>query len=292
MYGQELQGQKEQLDFDACLFITARYMAAQNWQLIDARSLVERFWPDLQGRGLQGRQAQEAVERAVWQDYAALLYDSCRRAEDVRADRAWSELHHWMAQQARGIVGQAQEREDVVQEALISLHAAFQSDSLQAPRALWAFALQALRNTAISRHRLRATKKRGQDKVESLEENQERRQSTPPAQSPLTTEPGAPQLRPLEETVINRDRRRQLQAFFEQHLKSELQLTVARAFYLENQTPAEIAALLGKSPHEIRMVKSRIVRTLRSLPPPEMERLLSILDAPSDESQEDTDVNA
>ena len=39
------------------------------------------------------------------------------------------------------------------------------------------------------------------------------------------------------------------------------------------------------------MVKSRIVRTLRALPAPEMDRLLAILDAPPDASQEDTDVN-
>ena len=282
--------EQAQLDFDACLFQTARYMEAQRWKLVDALSLATRFWPELQGRGLRGRRAREALETAVWQNYAEVLYDSCRQPHGADQERAWIELGRWLEEKARGRISHAQEREDVVQEALIRLHDAFEKDALRAPRALWTFALQALLGSSADRWRRRAAQKRGEDRAESLEANEERRDGRALRRQPLTAPPGEPSLRPLEDTVIDRDLRRQLEAFFEEHLKSELQLEVAMAYYLEGHTPAEIAALLHKTPHQVRMVKSRLVRALRALPEKETEQLLAILDAAGDE-EKDYDAN-
>lgn len=280
------------LDRDACIFYTERYLRGQAWGLVDAQSLADRLWPALQNQNLRGEAAKQAVETAVWQDYATVLYDSCRRPQHPLSRQAWTELQGWLEKQARSRVSHENEREEVVQETMIRLHDAFENNGLAAPRALWAFALQTLRNTNIDRHRRRTTQKRDDSKTRSLEEHAEQRHHTAVRPLPVDALPGKRRLRPLEDTVINRDRRRQLDQFFERHLSSDLQLFVARSFFLENQTPAQIAALMQKTPHEVRMIKARVLRTLRALPPSEIDSLLEILGAPYGGEEEDHDAGS
>lgn len=264
--------------FDECQFLVAGYLRAQGWTLIDARTLADRIWSDVGRLNLNGPEAANAVKTATWQHYAAVLYDCCRQADETRRELAWEELRQWLETRARAKIGNEAERQDVVQDTLIRLQALIARDGLQAPRALWALALKTLSNCSISRHRRQTAQKRGAGKVESLAPEGLRREGPGPRRPSLFEPPGDPPLRPLEDLVVNRLQRRQLDAFLAEHLSSDLQLAVARACFLDGLTPVEIAALLQKTPHEVRMVKSRAVRALRALPQVEKERLLSMLD--------------
>lgn len=266
------------LDFAGCLALVAGYMRAQGWSLIDARTLAERIWPELRGCDLSSEDATKAVRTATWQHYAAVMYDCCRQADSKIREKAWTELSDWMAQKARARLANTAERQDVVQDALIKLQNVFAEDSLQAPRALWALALKTLKNVEISRHRKCVAQKRGSGEVASLEAERTKQRTPYRPRMPLREAPEASSRRPLEDIVVNRMLYRQIEALFQEHLRSEDQVVVAGAYFLDGLKPSEIAGLLGKSPHEVRMLKSRAVRTLRALPPPDKARLLAMLD--------------
>ena len=266
--------EEEALDRAACAYIVARYLAGQGWQLADPAALAERIWPQLKGQALAGTAAVEAVETAAWQEYAVLLHGYLRGVAAAENELAWTELGAWLRQQVHRLTDHPQEQEEVVQEALFDLQSRLVGERLAAPRALWAYALTALRRKQIDRHRRQQALKRGGDNVLSLE-GMEDEDDGRAWQEVL---PGAGmQERETEGTVAKRETRQQLRDFFQAHLSSPLQRAVVEAHFLDGLSPADIAGLVGKKPHEIRMAKARAVARLRALPEGAMQELSEIL---------------
>jgi DNA-directed RNA polymerase specialized sigma24 family protein len=93
----------------------------------------------------------------------------------------------------------------------------------------------------------------------------------------------------IEETTAMQDIRQKMQAFFRTYLTSDLQIQVAEAHFLDGLTPKEIAQLMGKHSHEIRMLKARVIQQLRSLPQEKRQILLEILSVATDLSFNEVD---
>jgi RNA polymerase sigma factor (sigma-70 family) len=169
--------------------------------------------------------------------------------------------------------------EDLVQETLIELQQqllrpAAQQPAIKAPWAFFVYSLQVLRNKAIDRERRETAEVHGGGvTILSLEEME----TVLPGEEAALRPRDDLQQRHTEEIVSEKQREEQLIAFFEEVLPTDLQRQVARATFVDELKPSEIAALLGKQPHEIRQVKARILDTLRNLPPDQRQRLLDIL---------------
>lgn len=171
------------------------------------------------------------------------------------------------------------DQQEIVQEALVDLQNRLDASPLDTPRALWAYALAVLKRQDVDLHRRRTAEKRGEGKVGSLEglaaaQGDEEANNW---EESLQEAGQRPRERSTERAVADREVREQLRAFFQEHLSSSWQLRVAEAHFLDALSPSEIAGLTGKTPHEIRMMKARAVRTLRNLPAAERQRLLDIL---------------
>lgn len=275
--GQPVAGEKQQFDRTFCEYVVRAYLAGQGWSLVDAAELSDAIWQDLRGKGPVGAQA---VQTAVWEHYAVVIHDHCRRPASDQHDAAWSELKAWLARQAPKVNDDPRDQEEIVQETLIDLERRLDETPLHAPRALWAYALATLKRNDVDLYRKRTAEKRGEGKVGSLEGLAAAYQEEEDAGSweeSLQAAGQRPGERSTERTVVEREVREQLQALFREYFSSEWQLRVAEAHFLDDLRPAEIAELTGKSPHEIRMVKARAVRKLRNLPADERERLLEIL---------------
>lgn len=281
-----MAGEKQQFDRAFCESIVGAYLAGQGWLLVDPAEMADAIWREVEGAGQQeGQQAgqlasqQTKVRTAVWERYAALLHDSCRRPGSERHDAAWSELRAWLARQAPRVNDDPRDQEEIVQEALIDLKHKLDEKPLQAPRALWAYALATLKRKEIDRHRRRTAEKRGEGEVGSLEGLAAAYREEGPGtwEERVQAAGQGSRERATERAVADREVREQLKALFERLFSSSLQLWVAEAHFLDGLRPAEIAGLAGKTPHEIRMVKARAVRKLRSLPAAERQRLLALL---------------
>lgn len=269
---------REVLNLADCTHLVVQYLVAQSWQLVEPTELAEAIWLELEEQALAGETAVHAIHTQIWQRYAAILHDACRQPGTAAYERAWQELGDWLQRQRRNLPWVREDREDVVQEALASLQAQLEKNSIKAPRTFLMYALQALRNAAKDMARRQTAVFRGGDHDPlSWEALQEAHSEEPEARlEPLAGTKTVD--RRVENTVSDRDIRAQLKAFFVQHLTSEQQVMVAELHFLDGLDPKEIAGLLGKQPHEIRMIKFRIVQTLRGLPEAEQQRLLAMLD--------------
>jgi RNA polymerase sigma factor (sigma-70 family) len=257
------------LDQATCQMVVIRYLLGQGWRLADPAVLAAEVWQALAGQALTGAAAVKAVNNQVWQGYAAVLHDACRQ----EVATAWEELHRWLQQQARPF--HPDDQEQLVQETILNLQSRLRVDRTNAPRAFFGYALTALQNRQKDLYRRRTAARRRQGRelpVVELEVNE-------PAQDLLAWEEvtAGGSGRETEESVMNRQAQGQLRAFFEVYVTSPLQRQVAALHYLEDLNPAEIAPLLGKRPHEIRLIKARLVQSLRDLPPAAQQELQAIL---------------
>lgn len=269
---------REVLNLAVCTHLVGQYLVAQSWQLVEPTELAEAIWVELGEQALAAETAVHAVHTQIWQRYAAILHDACRQPGTAAYERAWQEFGDWLQRQRRSLPWVREDREDVVQEALTSLQAQLEKNSIKAPRTFLMYALQTLRNSAKDMARRQTAVFRGGDNDPlSWEALQETHSEEPEARlEPLAGTKTVD--RRVENTVSDRDIRAQLKAFFAQHLTSEQQVMVAELHFLDGLNPKEIAGLLGKQPHEIRMIKFRIVQTLRGLPEADQQRLLAMLD--------------
>ncbi|MBU1662372.1 MAG: sigma-70 family RNA polymerase sigma factor [Chloroflexi bacterium] len=273
-----------------CIYIVTQYMLGQGWQLVDSCELAERIWRDVTGQNLSGREAVEYVQNQVWQRYAAILHDGCCQSENELHNQAWGELSCWLTKQVRYLTPAPHEPDVLIQETLSNLHHRLSQSPIKARRAFFAYALQIMRRKNIDLHRRRTAVKRGGDDELYLEELEaeypegERRHW----EEKTITRGGEP--RAMEKAVITAEIRQQIRAFFHAHLLTTLQRQVAEAHFLDGLSPVEIARLMGKRPHEIRMLKARVVKRLRSLPPDARQSLLDILGAIDDTDSEAVDV--
>jgi RNA polymerase sigma factor (sigma-70 family) len=228
------------------------------------------------------------VQTEVWQHYAIILHDYCRQSAGEDYQRAWVEVNDWLKKQVHRLVANRQEQEEVVQETLSELQDLLRQKPLQAPRAFFAYALQILRRKTIDLHRRRTAVKRGKNAVLSLEGIEESRSDDADITWEEKISADKEDQRGTERTVVDQEIRQQLLAFFHQHLTTELQRQVATAHFLDGLSPVEIAGLMGKQPHEIRLVKARVVQTLRGLPLDSRQVLLDILGKLTPEDSNDT----
>jgi RNA polymerase sigma factor (sigma-70 family) len=263
-------------DLPTCTYLTAQYLCAQQWELADPLALAAEIYQALAGQTLAGEAAVEAIHTQIWQRYAERLHHACRQPGPAEYERAWQEMGHFLWQQSPQLACPAGEREDVVQDALAHLQNHLRQNSLKAPRTFFVFALQALRNKAIDQERKRTAVFRGggQNPLswEAIKEAAVAERATVTS----VTARGFGERR-VEKAVSDREVRAKLKAFFQQHLGSEQQLLVAELYFLDGLELKEIAGLMGKRPYEIRLVKARIVQTLRSLTAEEQQMLLELL---------------
>lgn len=262
--------------------LVARYLQAQDWQLADVTPFAETIW-----HGLGNEATKRAIETQIWQQYAAILHEACHQPTHESYQRAWYELDSWLRQQRQALPWQPQDQEEAIQEALAALQVQLEKKPLKAPRAFLVYALQTLRRTAIDGERKQTAVSRGGDQeIVSWEALHEA--GADPLAAPMQAEVApVPFERRVEYTVSEREVHAKLKVFFSHHLKSDWQCLVAELLFLDGLQPKEIADLLHKEPHQIRMVKSRIVQTLRSLPPDEQQALLTLLDQADREEPDD-----
>ncbi len=251
------------LDQSACTAIVAQYMQGQGWGLVSPQELAAQIWGEIDPQTLTPQSTLSHIQNLAWQKYAALLHHRCHTSDHPQHDAAWEELKAWLARQVRRFDDPPQEQQDLVQETLIELA----KQPLRAPRTLWAFALKTMENKRIDRHRRNTAIKHGGGTILSLEDLGETPEFIP-------DHPDNP--RQTETTVEKHLIRRQIERFFQQHLPTDLQRQVAIAHFLDGLRPKQIAGLMGKPPHQIRLVKARVVQTLRSLPAQQQRELLEM----------------
>lgn len=256
------------LSYEYTVYLTAQYLQGQGWELISAEELGEEIWRALKEKNLAGQAAISAVQNQAWQRYATILHDTCLKPSHPLYQQAWQEISHWMQRQASRLVSTPQEQEEMVQESLNKLQTLLQKSPLKAPRAFFAYTLQLLQSGRVDLYRHRAALKRGGDTDLSLEVLNEEDETW---HEIIKGEEHT------ENTVADLEIRQQLQDFFHQHLPSELQYQVAVAHFLDGLEPADIAGLMGKPPHEIRLVKARAVQNLKGLSEMNRQALLTIL---------------
>lgn len=258
-----------------CVSVVAQYLLGQDWQLVSPLELGAQVWARLKERGTAAATTPQTIHQEAWQLYGAILHHNCHQNQG----RAWTELTAWLQCQVSRVTNFPPEQEEAVQEAVIALQQQLQEAPLKAPRALFAYALQVLRREAIDLHRRRTAVMRGEGAEFSLEEISEEGDNWEEQITDVTNEGQS-----VEMHVADKEIRQQLENFFRRHLASELQVEVAEAHFLDGLSPVEIADLMGKRPHEIRLLKARIVQKLQTLNEEDRQQLLAILGRVEEES--------
>ncbi|MEW5989511.1 MAG: sigma-70 family RNA polymerase sigma factor [Chloroflexota bacterium] len=274
-------GENALLNEASCAYVVTQFILGQRWRLVDHAEMAARIWAEVRDRGLAGPAAVQTVQQMALQLYARLLHDACRQPAGGQRERAWLELGRWLTRHAARLTDDPAGQDELVQETLASLQNRLATAPLDAPQTLWAYALRSLHNRQVDHHRRQAAAKRRQSKVVRLED-------TPagPDSDDWQEKVAAPSDRQadLEGALVKKEIRLQLRVFLRANLPTTLQQRVAELHFLEGLSPAEIAPLLGKEPHEIRLVKARVVQTLRNLRPELQNRLLRLLEGGNGES--------
>lgn len=250
--------------------LVSRYLAGQGWELAVPEEMAEAIW-----KSLDGKTTQSAVLREIPRRYATLLHIHCQEKESAEHGMAWQEVKSYLEKTVGRLENHSPTQQEIIQETLIGLQ---QSLPLQKPQAFLVFAFTTLRSKAIDLNRRQTAEKRDRRKTIPFEElgtKDDSEESDRHWEEYLRASKGI--WRTIESTVSNQETRQQLLQFAQKHLPTDLQQMVFEAHFLNGLKPADIAPLLGKQPHEIRLVKARIVKKLKSLPPPEAEQLLEIL---------------
>jgi RNA polymerase sigma factor (sigma-70 family) len=255
---------------DQVASLVSRYLAGQGWALIEPAGLSNAIWESMAGKA-----AESAVLGQIPRRYGAILHAHCHQPDSAQYEQAWQEVKNYLDRTIGRLESHPSTQQEVIQETLIALQ---QAQPLQQPQAFQIVAFQTLRSRHIDWHRRQTAEKRDWRKTVPLEElgkSDEKDTYESGWEKYLRSSKGV--WRTIESTVSNQEVRQQLLQFAQKHLSTDLQQMVFEAHFLDGLKPAEIAALLGKQPHEIRLVKARVINKLKSLPPPEIELLLSIL---------------
>ena len=269
-----------------CHHIVQQYLQRHNWQLIDSHSLAGHIWEDASAENLSGEAAVEFTQTQVWQRYAVLLHDLCRQNESNLHERAWDELSAWLSEQAHRFTPNSDERNTLVQETAADLYRHLEKSPLKSPRAFLAYALSTLRRKNIDLHRRETAIKRGSNDALYLEEMETGHADEDKPHWEDTISDAENRVQSTEQAFVTKEFRQKIQAFLREHLATDLQIQVTEAHFLDGLTPKEIAQLMGKKPHEIRMAKARAVQALRSLPPGARQELLRLISPPDEFASE------
>ena len=269
---------EKSFEYAECVEIVTQYLLGQGWKLVPPEALAMQVWQALNTKIQTKTEAIKQVQSLVWQHYAVLLHDHCRQASDVSSSQAWSELRLWLEKQTLRLNPDLREREDIIQETLLQLHLQLNKTPIESPRAFLVYVLQVFKGKNVDYHRRKTAVKRGEENTVYLEDGI-------PASSQNKDTNWEDRFKSVEENedrivenaIADEDVRSQIRTFFRTYISSPLQLQVAEAHFLDGLSPVEIARLLNKQPHEIRMAKARVVNTLRNLSPDVRAKLLEIL---------------
>ena len=265
-------------DKSACDYFVSSYLSRQGWFLVDHFEFSNIIWCELQNLGEAKQVSAKKVQSLIWGTYSVVVYNGCCQTEGEYCEQTWEELNTWLTRRAERINPRSADPEVLAQETVAGLFSSLLQLTLE-PRTFLAYALQCLKNKNRDLHRRTNAAKRSAENTLYLEEMN----ANPSPDQALHWEDKIESLEkstaPTEMSIETREQRQQIQAFFRVHLRSELQILVAEAHFLAGFSPAEIADQLGKYPHEIRLVKARVVKKLRNLPPEEKQQFLDIVGA-------------
>lgn len=257
-----------------CIDLVERFLAGQDWTLAAAARLAADIWREVADDPTDG-----AVKTAVFRLYATLLHQHCfLDGETAEKSRSWYELRVWLLTRAKALDNHPGNQEEIVQEALLAL----QSARPASPPAFLAYALQTMKRKQIDLARSRTAEKRGKGRILSLEglDNQTAEEDGRSWEESIPDESISASFdnwRTIEHVVADQEIRNRLRQFAQKQLPTDLQQQVFEALFLDGLTPAETAHLSGKQPHEIRLVKARIVKKMKALPQSSKRQLLNIL---------------
>jgi RNA polymerase sigma factor (sigma-70 family) len=254
--------------------ITTQYLLGQEWKLVDPVELAGIIWQTLQKS--ETSLSKKHIELWIVRCYAERLYAAAYNEQSDHYQQAWIEISNWLHRRAYLVEYQPDHQDDIAQETLIDIQARWQKgQGLNKPSSLFSFLLTVMRNRSIDLQKKRKAKKRGEDKKISLETMAQTNDDsdTQNWEERIMNEAE----NPTSETVEMNQLRDQLNQFFESVLPTYLQQTVAKAHYLDDLSPTEIATLLGKESAQVRNIKARVVKILRTLPPDKLNKLMEIL---------------
>jgi DNA-directed RNA polymerase specialized sigma24 family protein len=265
------------IDQEKCIAIVAQYMEKQGWGLLEPAELAENIWGDVADQNLSGQVAVERLQNQAWQRYAVILHNSCCQDESHLYAQGWEELRDWLCKQVQHLSPAPDEPEVLIQETATDLHQALRKSPLESPRAFLAYTLKALQRKNIDLNRKRTAHKRGNDDELYLAEMESNSHNDDGYHWDEIKDTQDSETRAMETSLATEEIKEQLRIFFRKHLSTSLQKQVAEAHFLDGLNPSGIAQLMGKRPHEIRMVKARVVSKLRGLPPDAQRSLLDVL---------------
>jgi RNA polymerase sigma factor (sigma-70 family) len=263
------------LNPERCAHLITCQLQAQGWGLLSPEQLLRELWPEVQAIPLTVAEVEKLIRVHVWRRYATHLHELCGDPTSPQYEQAWAELWNSLNKQARSLVYDSDERENLLQETMEKLQQRLSSGGIEHPHALFVYASQVLRNRHIDNYRRRDAAERGGLEEVPIEETNDGDEDSLDWQETMSTD--QPGQRTTEEEVAQAQTADQLRAFFRRYLQSELQQQVAELSFIEGLEPMEIADRLQKSPHEIRMAKGRMVQALRSLPPEAQRLILEIM---------------
>jgi RNA polymerase sigma factor (sigma-70 family) len=261
-----------------CTGLVNQYLAGQDWQLAPPAQFAAEIWLAFSGGETAGGPIRSAVQTEILRRYSTLLHHGCSRPDSAGHDRAWHELKRYLEKHVPRLESHPDTQQEIVQETLINLQSYLSQSELHKPHSFLIFAAQTMKRQQIDHHRRQTAEKRDWRKTIPLEEYRVGHVLDKENQNweeYLSASSGV--WRTIETTVSNQEVRRQLLHFAQEHLSSPLQQQVFEAHFIDGLQPAEIAQLFNKQPHEIRLVKARIVKKMRNLPPQTVEQLLEIL---------------
>lgn len=265
---------------EQCADLVFRYLAAQGWALASPLQLADEIWENSAGNATL-----LSVRTEIQRRYAAVLHQCCLQSQTAEYERAWHELKSWLEKSAPRLESHPNTRQEIIQETLIALQNSLSDSPLRNPHSFLTYIFQTMRRRHIDWNRRQTAEKRDWRNTVPLEElvkDDDIEKSGQNWEEFLSASEG--NWRTIERTVSNQEIRQQLLQFIQIHLPTDLQQRVFEAHFLDGLDPADIAHLAGKQPHEIRLVKARIVKKLRALPPEAADQLLNILGNLNDEA--------
>ena len=253
-----------------------QYMIGQGWELEGPEEVARQVIESLKEQTLASEVAlKSVVYQAVWRCYTPILYAYCQDTASEKYERAWQETREWLMRGARSKLANESDQDDMVQETLIKLQTRI--GQCRQPAAFLAFATKVLINTIKDAWKKEQTVKKGGGQVLSLNKVIEAHSDSGDDDRLYFGEQDERQTERLAATLMARQR---LSLFLQEHFPSAFQREVLMIILADDVTKsAEIAKLLGRKPHQIRQVRSRLQNGLRNLLPDALDELREILEA-------------
>ena len=241
------------------------YLENRNWLLEAPEKFAEEMWNDTETGKLVVADY-KALRVIIFRRYSAVVWAMCQDEENAGTyDQSWQALREFLSKKARQRMPNFNDWEDAVQESLITTHRYLQLNRIKKPEQFLNLITTLLYNGMVDKTRHQDAKKRGGNKVTSLEELLENNQ-----------EQDYQGFRNTEQQALFAVAEQNLAKKFEEVLNTCNQKSVAKMYFIQQLKPREIAQIMGKAPHEIRQTVLRVRKRMKKflpeatkwLPPP------------------------